>query len=387
MILVSFHQYKPDCLAIVLQLLNSIFAPPIKSSMFYPLKVKEIRKETEDCVSIAFDLTDSQKEDFHYVQGQYLTLKQDINGEEVRRSYSLCSSPHADDELRVAVKKVENGKFSTYANESLQEGDTIEAMKPMGNFYPALDAQNQKHYVLLAAGSGITPIFGIIKSILQVEPKSRIELFYGNKSSEDVIFKAMLDDLASANEQLNIHYIYSRESIGDPLFEGHISASKLDAFTQKTEGLYSADGYFICGPEKMIFDLKDHLEGLGINPSKVHFELFTSVTAPEKEQKAETSASAGGASQVTVIMDDEEFNFELEEDGDVILDAAIDAGVDAPYSCKGAVCCTCKAKVIEGEVEMDMNYALSDDEVDEGFILTCQSHPKSPKVIIDYDQL
>ncbi len=355
--------------------------------MFYPLKVKEIRKETEDCVSIAFDLTDSQKEDFHYVQGQYLTLKRDINGEEVRRSYSLCSSPHADDELRVAVKKVENGKFSTYANESLQEGDTIEAMKPMGNFYPALDAQNQKHYVLLAAGSGITPIFGIIKSILQVEPKSRIELFYGNKSSKDVIFKAMLDDLASANEQLNIHYIYSRESIGDPLFEGHISASKVDAFTQKTEGLYSADGYFICGPEKMIFDLKDHLEGLGINPSKVHFELFTSVAAPEKEHKAETSAYAGGASQVTVIMDDEEFNFDLEGDGDVILDAAIDAGVDAPYSCKGAVCCTCKAKVIEGEVEMDMNYALSDDEVDEGFILTCQSHPKSPKVIIDYDQL
>lgn len=387
MILVSFQYNKPEWLAIVLQLLNSIFAPPIKSSMFYPLKVREIRKETKDCVSIAFDLTESQEADFKYVQGQYLTLKQDINGEEIRRSYSLCSSPHADDELRVAVKKVENGKFSTFANESLNEGDTIEAMKPMGNFYSSLDAQNKKHYVLLAAGSGITPIFGIIKSILRVEPNSKVDLFYGNKSSNDVIFKTLLDDLASTNEQLSIHYIYSRESIGDRLFEGHISASKLDAFTQKTEGLYSADEYFICGPEKMIFDLKDHLEGLGINASKIHFELFTSVTAPEKEEKPEGSTSAGGASQVTVIMDDEEFNFDLEEDGDVILDAAIDAGVDAPYSCKGAVCCTCKAKVLEGEVEMDMNYALSDDEVEEGFILTCQSHPKTPKVVVDYDQL
>jgi len=355
--------------------------------MFYPLKVKEIRRETPECVSIAFEINDSQKAEFNYKQGQYLTFKKTINGQEVRRSYSLCSSPHADNELRVAVKQVEGGRFSNYANSELREGDTLDSMKPMGNFFTELSPSNSKSYIMLAAGSGITPIFGIIKSILAVEPSSRIQLFFGNKSDQDVIFKAELDQLQAAKDNLTVHYVYSRQDIADPLFKGHISSEKLDAFTGTVQGLYSADEYFICGPEKMIFDLKDHIIGMGVDSSKLHFELFTSVTAPEKEKSDSAPAASGGASKVTVIMDDEHFEFELAENGDVILDAAIDAGVDAPYSCKGAVCCTCKAKVIEGEVEMEMNYALSDDEVEEGFILTCQSHPKSPKVVVDYDQI
>lgn len=353
--------------------------------MFFPLKVKEIRKETADCVSIAFELNPDQKTEFSYVQGQYLTFKKVLNGEELRRSYSLCSSPHTDNELRVAVKRVENGRFSNFANDQLQVGDLLESMKPMGNFYPSLDSNNTKHYVMIAAGSGITPIYGIIKSILALEKNSKVHLFYGNRSAKDVIFKDELDALAASNDQLSIHYIYSRQSVADPLFEGHISASKLDGFTHHIPGLFRADSYFVCGPEKMIFEIKDHLEGLGINASKIHFELFTAVTSPEKEKVQANTTS--GLSQVKVIMDDEEFEFELSSNGEVILDAAIDAGVDAPYSCKGAVCCTCKAKVIEGEVEMEMNYALSDDEVEEGFILTCQAHPISPRVVVDYDQL
>jgi len=355
--------------------------------MFYPLQVKEIRKETADCVSISFALSPDQQSDFEYIQGQYLTFKRNIDGEEVRRSYSLCSSPHADNELRVAVKKVENGRFSSFANEGLREGDILESMLPMGNFYPQLNSSNSKTYVMLAAGSGITPIFGIIKSILKEEPNSKVQLIFGNKSDKDVIFKAEIDNLTSSNSALEVHYVYSRQASSHPLFEGHISADKFKSFAAQNSSLNAADEYFICGPEKMIFDLKDHLESTGLSKEKIRFELFTAVSAPQKDTSTQSSSSTSGASQVKVIMDDEEFNFELEESGDVILDAAIDAGVDAPYSCKGAVCCTCKAKVIEGEVEMEMNYALSDDEVEEGFILTCQAHPKSAKLVVDYDQL
>jgi len=345
--------------------------------MFKKLKIKEVKKETNDAVSVSFDISTDLSKEFSYCSGQYITIKKEINGEEIRRSYSLSSCPTEND-FRIGVKKIEGGKMSSFLNDSAKAGDEVEVMLPTGNFLltNALD-----HSIGFAAGSGITPIISMIKTVLKTG--GSYTLFYVNKTSKDIIFKSELDSLKiNFPDRFNIQYIYSREDTGNPLFKGRIDKEKCNNLMRSNLNLLKADGFYMCGPEEMIKDVSDTLEELGVAKTKIHFELFTT---PVQEKIETTISDFLGDSQVKVIMDGEEFDFKLNGEGKTVLDAAIEHGIDAPFSCKGAVCCTCKAKVLEGKVIMEMNYSLSDEEVEEGYVLTCQSHPASKKVVIDYD--
>lgn len=352
---------------------------------FHNLKVSDIRKETAQCVSVAFDVPGELKEAFNFEHGQYITLKMNIGGEELRRSYSICSSPF-DEELRVAVKKVTDGRVSGQVVDNLNVGDVLEVMTPMGNFTTHLDASHEKHYVAFAAGSGITPIISIIKTALRKEPNSRCSLFYGNTDSANIIFKEQLEQLKDKyGERMNLRHILSRESSADTLFSGRIDGDKATTLVRKFVNDDNRNEYFICGPESMMLNVSGALENLAVEKDRIHVELFTTPVASATEEKAPAPPVAEGMSRVTVIMDGDEATFELSTNGDAILDAALKAGVDVPFACKGAVCCTCRAKVTSGKARMEMNYALGDDEVEEGYVLTCQSHPESTEVIVDYD--
>ena len=349
---------------------------------FHSLNVKEIKKETSDTVSISFDVPAELKNVYKFTPGQYLTLKLEVNNEECRRSYSICSS--SDEDITVAVKKVENGVVSTYLNEVLKVNDKIDVMTPEGNFTLQADQTIKRKFVGFAAGSGITPIMSMIKQLKMDEVESSFTLFYSNKTDNDVIFKDTLEELAG--DKLKVNYIYSRQKINNPLFEGRISKSKATELIKADLSCLNADAFYLCGPEEMIFNIKAALEEFGVLDTKIKFELFTTpVLMAEKQENQEVDENFDGEALVTVIYDDEEVEFNLNKDGDSILDAAMDNDMDVPFSCKGAVCCTCKAKVTEGKVIMDANYALSDQEVEDGFVLACQSHPASAKVTIDFD--
>ena len=349
---------------------------------FHSLNVKEIKKETSDTVSVSFDVPSELKNVYEFTPGQYLTLKLEVNNEECRRSYSICSS--SDEDITVAVKKVENGVVSTYLNEVLKVNDKIDVMTPEGNFTLQPDQTNKRKFVGFAAGSGITPIMSMIKQLKMDEVESSFTLFYSNKTDNDVIFKDTLEELAG--DKLKVNYIYSRQKINNPLFEGRISKSKATELIKADLSCLNADAFYLCGPEEMIFNVKAALEEFGVLDTKIKFELFTTpVLMAEKQENQEVDENFDGEALVTVIYDDEEVEFNLNKDGDSILDAAMDNDMDVPFSCKGAVCCTCKAKVTEGKVIMDANYALSDQEVEDGFVLACQSHPASAKVTIDFD--
>ena len=347
--------------------------------MFTRLKIQEIKQETSDTVSISFEVPTELKSKFNYKSGQYITIKKDIGGEDVRRSYSLCSAPGEDD-FRIGVKKVENGKMSTFLTEGLKVEEGLEVMDPAGNF---VIAESNNNIVAFAAGSGITPILSMVKTVL--DSGGSFTLFYGNKTINDTIFKKELDALKNQySTSFDLNYIYSRESVGDNLYEGRITKEKCNAIFSKDSNLLKADGFYMCGPEDMIFNTSDVLKELGVDEGKIHFELFTVPTKQESTTEV-SSSDFSGESQVTVIMDGDDFEFSLRNYGDFILDAAMENGADAPFSCKGAVCCTCKAQVVEGKAIMDMNYSLSEEEVEEGFILTCQARPASEKLVVDYD--
>lgn len=351
-------------------------------SEFHSLKVKEIVKETNDTVSVSFQVPEYLKEEFAFTPGQYLTLKLTINNEEQRRSYSICSSSAED--ITVAVKKVENGLVSSYLNEVLKENDEMEVMTPEGNFTLETDQAKKRKFVGFAAGSGITPIMSMIKQLSMDETETVFTLFYSNKMESDVIFKHQLNQLAGDN--LKINYIYTRQKLNNPLLEGRIDKSKATELIKADLSCLNADAFYLCGPEEMIFNVKSALEEFGVLNTKIKFELFTTpVLMAEKPKQQEVDENFDGEALVTVIYDDEEIDFNLNKDGDTILDAAMDNDVDVPFSCKGAVCCTCKAKVTEGKVTMDANYALSDQEVEDGYVLACQSHPASAKVTLDFD--
>jgi len=368
---------------------TSLFTPEKSKARpsFHDLKVLDISRETSDCVSVAFDVPAELEGDYRFIPGQYLTLETEIGDEAVRRSYSLCSSPF-DGELRVAIKQVEGGKFSTWANTELQVGSSMRVMTPDGNFIAPIQAEAKHNYVGFAAGSGITPIFSILKSVLEQEAESTFTLFYGNKTAQSVIFKEQIEALKNQYmDRFEVHYVLSREDQGTDYLKGRINAEKCTTFAERLFDIKTVDAYFLCGPEEMITGVSEALQGLGVDKSKVHFELFTS---PAQSLAGKTVVSTKGTKQldaeVTVVLDGEETHFGLNSKGNSILDAALDAGADVPYACKGAVCCTCRAKVIEGDVEMDMNYALQDDEVEDGYVLTCQAHPRSEKVIVSFDE-
>jgi len=354
------------------------------STHFYQLTIKDIRKETADCVSVAFDIPDEHANLFAYTAGQYLTLRTQINGAEVRRSYSICSSP-LDGELRVSIKKVSGGVFSTYANEQLQIGDSIEAMVPNGRFFTPLDPAQQKHYVAFAAGSGITPVMSIIKTTLQTEPLSTFTLVYGNKNRHSIIFKEALEGLKNKfMHRFSLVHVLSREQADTPINSGRINAAKCDELFAKTVSL-QADEFFVCGPEEMIHCVKDYLANHGIDRKQIHVELFTAAKKATVSRQDGTLESKGAVSNITITLDGSSFDFDLPFNGQNILDAALERGADLPFACKGGVCCTCKAKLLEGEVDMEVNWGLEKEEVEQGFILTCQSHPTTAKVVVDFD--
>jgi ring-1,2-phenylacetyl-CoA epoxidase subunit PaaE len=350
---------------------------------FNDLKVIDVRKETADCVSISFDTTSTQNGNYNYIPGQYLTLKKEINGEEVRRSYSICSAPH-DKELRVAVKEITNGKFSGFANNELKVNDVLSVMQPTGNFTTPIDSSNSNKYLFIAVGSGITPIMSMIKSILEVEKNSSITLVYGNKTSNSIIFKEELSQLDKNNSNLNIIHSFSQEKQDDYVINGRITSDNIKSLNSDLN-LSSFSSCHLCGPEEMILSSKETLIELGLAKENIHFELFTTSAAIE-DKPAEVNPDAEIISEVTIIIDDEEYNMTLSSKGKDILEAGEQTGADLPFSCKGGVCCTCRAKVMEGSATMNVNYALEPDEVEEGYILTCQAHPSSEKLVVSFDE-
>jgi len=356
---------------------------------FHTLQVSSIDKEAGGTIVVGFKVPPALKEEFHFIHGQYLTLKLLIGGEELRRSYSICSSPLEDGEIRIAVKKVPGGRASGFLVEKLKTGDSMEVMTPMGSFYTLCDPAHEKHYVAFAAGSGITPIISILKTVLRSEPKSRFTLFYGNTDESRIIFRQKLEELkAHYPDRFAVHHILSRGMDEDMLFNGRITTEKAVQLMQRfvTDPLHKE--FFICGPEQMMVNVSEALEKQGVDKKQIHIELFTTpVTQEAKKPPVEVGEGAcTGNAQVKVILDGREHMIEVAASGDAILDAALDAGLDVPFACKGAVCCTCKAKIVDGKVEMAMNYALTDEEVEDGFVLTCQSHPRSSNVTVDYDQ-
>lgn len=350
--------------------------------MFHSLKVIDIKNETSDTVSVAFEIPEGGKSTFDYTSGQYLTLKFNINGNEERRSYSMCSSPFSGEPIRIAVKRVDKGLVSNHINDVIKVGDQIEVMSPQGNFTLETSLE-QKTYVAFAAGSGITPIWSMIKSVLDNEPGSKFVLFYGNKTSDSTIFKNEIDSLTG--DRLSVYHILSREDTGNSITNGRIDKNKATELLKSNLNLLKSKAFFMCGPEEMIFNVKDVLQNLGVSEDKIKFELFTTPVLLAAEKEVEVSNFTGTA-KVKVIYDEEEITFDLSSDGENVLEAAMKHDVDAPFSCKGAVCCTCKAKVTEGKMIMDANYALSDEEVAEGFVLACQAHPASENVVLDFDE-
>ncbi|MFN8265779.1 MAG: 1,2-phenylacetyl-CoA epoxidase subunit PaaE [Chitinophagaceae bacterium] len=355
------------------------------SSHFYPLTIKDIRKETSECISIAFDIPSHLSDLFQFHQGQYINLKTDINGSEVRRSYSICSAPY-EKELRVAVKQQFNGLFSDFANTHLQKGDVLEVMPPQGKFFTALNPSSKKNYLAIAAGSGITPVLSIIKETLLQEPQSEFTLIYGNRSRKSVIFFEELEAIKNKYiNRFNLIHILSREKTDVPLNFGRIDEPKLNDLARLID--YSTiDAFFVCGPEELIFCAKEFLEAKGIDPKNIHFELFGTKPKAKQQHNSPAVASSSPSSHITVQLDGRSFSFDIPFSSDTtILDAAAQQDADVPYSCKGGVCCTCKAKLLEGEVSMDVHWGLEEEEIQQGYILTCQSHPKTEKIIVDFD--
>ena len=354
---------------------------------FYQLKVSDVRRETPDAVSVAFEVPMQLAVEYQYKQGQYLTLKLKHNGEEIRRSYSVCTSPFAEKELRIAIKEVKDGRASTYINRQLKAGDVVEVMTPMGNFHSPLSGANKKNYVLFAGGSGITPMMSILKSVLYIEKQSTITLIYANRNEESTIFKNEIEKIVADNkDRVKVVFVYDapKQPLAE-LYTGILTPSKVKAIIENHVGLNLNNDFFVCGPGPMMENVKQVLEELKIEKEKIHIEYFTAVLETLAAAEKPATTSGNGTSKVTVLLYGIETTFDLATNGNSILDAASENGVDAPYSCKGAVCCTCRAKVLEGKVSMDANFALTDHEVEQGYVLTCQAHPLTEKVVLDYD--
>lgn len=353
---------------------------------FHSIKVAQVHKETKDTVVITFDIPEQLQNAFHFIQGQYLTLRKIINGEDIRRSYSLCTSP-LDKEWKVAIKQIPGGVFSNYANNELKAGDEIEVMEPAGSFYVDVDKSVAKNYIAFAAGSGITPMLSIIKTHLLSEPNSTFKLFYLNRTVKSIIFKEEIERLKNQFfGRFQVFYFLTKEQRDIPFLNGRFDTDKLNVLTKTFIDVADTNECFICGPQEMIFLIRDHLVSKGLDASKVHYELFFSGDS-EKDNKhiAEVLEQKVDGTEVTIIDGGKEFHFVMDEDFDNILDGALAAGADLPFACKGGVCSTCKCRVIEGSVEMKVNYALEEKEVKQNLVLSCQAVPTSEKVVVDFD--
>ena len=357
-------------------------------SRFHSLKIKSVTRETSDCVSVAFEVPAGLREAFRYAPGQYLTLRRTHGGEELRRSYSLCSSP-LDDEWRVAIKQVPGGRFSSLVVEGgLRPGDVLDVMPPQGRFTPpALGPENAKQYVLFAAGSGITPVFSIAKTVLLTEPHSQVYLVYGNRGRNSIIFKEGIEGLKNKFlNRLSVYHVLSREQGDADLLFGRIDRAKTAQLLQKFIPAARIDECFICGPEEMITGVREALAAAGVAPEKVHFELFATGAPKAAPGPARPAGADDQKSRVSVQLDGRAYRLDMSYYGDTILDAALAAGADAPYSCKNGMCSTCRARITEGTAAMDVNYSLSADEIARGYVLTCQARPTAAQVAVDFDQ-
>jgi ring-1,2-phenylacetyl-CoA epoxidase subunit PaaE len=354
-------------------------------SKFHPLRVAGLERETRDAVAITFAVPPALHEQFRYVQGQHLTLRAAVDGHDLRRSYSICSAVQ-DDALRIAVKRNPGGAFSNWANDTLKVGDTLDVMPPLGHFNVALDPAARRHYVGFAAGSGITPMLSIVKTTLAVEPHSRFTLFYGNRASSTVMFKEELAALKDVHlARFNLVHVLSREAQDIELLHGRIDQGKAQTLLAHWVQLDAIDAAFVCGPDGMMQAVADALKASGFPEAKIRIERFAT-SIPHHEHRPQAVEPGHAQCEVTVVIDGATRTFMLDKAKENIIDAGLRNGVELPYSCKGGVCSTCRAKLVAGEVDMDVNFALEDYEVARGFVLTCQSYPVTDHVIVDYDQ-
>ncbi|MBX2828988.1 MAG: ferredoxin--NADP reductase [Flavobacteriaceae bacterium] len=348
-------------------------------SEFHLLSISEIIKETPNSVCITFEIPADLTDKFVFKAGQYITLKAQVNGHEVRRAYSLCSSPNSG-KWSVGVKKVENGTFSVFANDSLQVGDSLEVMVPEGHFVFEPQTETSKDYGAFAAGSGITPVLSIVQDVLEREPQSRFALVYGNRNKAETMFLETLESLKQQYpDRLAIQYIFSQSEEQNAL-RGRIERPVVNYLLKNRFQDYDFDRFYLCGPETMIETVSQTLQEKGVAKENILFELFTS------SNEGELTEAHDGATQITIIVDDETETFSMPQEKSV-LDAALDHDLDPPYSCQGGICSSCIARVKEGKVEMRKNQILTDSELEEGLILTCQAHPTTPVLVVDYDDV
>ena len=356
-----------------------------RKTVFHKLRVAALEQLTDDSLTITFDVPERLREAYRFRAGQHVAVVSEVAGDEVRRNYSICA-PERSGILRVAVKRLPGGVFSGYAHEALAVGDTLDVLTPAGRFCAPLHPANAQHYVAIAAGSGITPIISILASALEIEPRSECTLIYGNRTTASIMFLEELQDLKNRfPTRFSFYNVLSREGQDVDLLCGRIDGPKLNGFMDVLVAPQTVDEWFLCGPMEMVDELRTVLREHGVESSHVHRELFHTGPAPAPRRAQDSAAGVDGASQVTIVLDGRRSTLALHRLGEPILDAALRVRGDAPYACKGGVCGTCRAKIVDGEVEMDSNYALEADELDAGYVLACQSHPCSERVTLDFD--
>jgi ring-1,2-phenylacetyl-CoA epoxidase subunit PaaE len=353
-------------------------------AVFHPLSVASIERLTDDSVAITFDVPERLRDDYAFTHGQHLTIRTELAGDDIRRNYSICS-PAGSGVLRVAVKRLPAGAFSEHALDVLKPGDVLDVMTPTGRFFTQLEAGNRKHYACVAAGSGITPVLSIVASTLAAEPGSQVTLIYVNRTHKSVMFLEEVEDLKDRYaDRFQLLHVLSREPQEVDLFSGRLDADRMGRILDGLLPAETVDEWFLCGPHPMVTELRQLLVAEGVSRRTIHAEVFHVETGPPVRRTTVEGGDEQGA-KVTISLDGRRSTFTLPPDGPVVLDAALQVRSDAPFACKGGVCGTCRAKVLEGSVSMDTNWALEPDEVEKGYVLTCQSHPTSDTVVLDYD--
>ncbi len=354
-------------------------------SVFHPLPIGHIEPLTDDSIAVIFDVPDDLREDYRFIQGQHITIRTELAGDDVRRNYSICS-PASSGVLRIAVKRLPGGAFSEHALGRLKVGDVLDVMTPSGRFFTELDPANAKHYACVAAGSGITPMLSIVATTLETEPGSSVTLLYANRTSKTVMFLEEVEDLKDRyRDRFHLVHVLSREPQEVELFSGRLDSDRMARILGSILPVAGVDDWFLCGPFEMVSSLRKLLIAEGVAKKAIHAEVFHVESAPPVRRATVGPADEQTGADVTITLDGRESQFKLNRDGPPVLEAALAVRSDAPFACKGGVCGTCRAKVSEGSVEMDTNWALEPDEVEKGYVLTCQSHPTSDTLVLDYD--
>jgi ring-1,2-phenylacetyl-CoA epoxidase subunit PaaE len=357
------------------------------STQFHALRVRAVQADTEDAVVVSFEVPEALRETFAFTQGQYLTLRnQNLGGQDLRRSYSICAGT-AEADLRVGVRKVDSGPFSTWINEGLRAGDMVQVLPPQGRFFVPLEPAAGRHYLGIAGGSGITPILSIVKTVLASEPASRFTLIYGNRNQKSTMFKEEIEDLKNRYmTRLVLHHVFSREHTDSPLNSGRMTREKLAEFFDRLVDASQLDHVFVCGPFGINDEAEAALLAAGVPAERIHLERFGVPPAVAAATPHQTRAGDASAARIVIVRDGLTREFGFSRNDPSILDAAASAGLEVPFSCKSGVCSTCRAKVIEGEVRMDRNFALEKYELEAGFVLTCQAHPLTGRVVLSFDE-